>query len=464
MSTYVLRTNEVLKVGEYLVSENQAFFAVLQSDGNFCVYAGPGPGDNRGFVWNSGPAKKPAQSYYGIMQGDGNFCVYSGTGRDDRHDFVWGTGPGAGAGEYFLALMNTGELLVYAGPFPPIKQSPKIIWQNNVARNAPLNAAKVEEIIQRYGPVLHFHPEERYFLTTVEKYLAQSTLVDNKTGSRIPSPKVSDLPTGERDGDRFWLDVPESAKGGDLGSAKVYVHVKHDISKDYTDFQFWLFSAYNGPGTAFLKSWAVGIEVSRGNANLAPLGEHFSDWEYVSLRYSHTIDKPVSVFFSQHGGGVRIPYLDLERVKDQFLVYVSKNGHANYPKIGDNFSEYRYYGSKDIGTYIEFMLRNDTGEGKKFDCAKNYELVAADCIERTPAPAKWLDYAYRWGPISATTTITVQAVEELLSAALGFLRILVPVTLFMAPLATLIASIFVKDDKNGVVGPKQHAGSWNGEE
>ena len=37
-----------LGTNQYLVSMNELFFAIVQGDGNFCVYVGSGPNDNTG--------------------------------------------------------------------------------------------------------------------------------------------------------------------------------------------------------------------------------------------------------------------------------------------------------------------------------------------------------------------------------------------------------------------------------
>lgn len=462
MSKQVLRTNEVLREDEYLVSPDGGFYAIMQRDGNFCVYAGTGPSDRRTFVWGALSQSQPRGSYFAIMEPDGNLCVYAGT-PSQKGGRVWETKSGDQArGEYFVFLNVAGELIVYKGQYGP-GPTPRVCWSNNVRRKAPLSLSKIKELIQTFGPLLYLHPNEPYLLSSVEWHLAQCTLHDDKTGATKKGPSASDLPTGPREGERFWLELPDSAKRGNLDVARAYVHAKHDINKDYTDLQFWLFSSYNGPGTAFLKSWLAGIEVSRGDANLAPMGEHYGDWEYVSLRINHVTSRPVSVFFSQHGGGQRLDFSGLERVGEQVVVYASRNGHANYPRMSENFSEYRFYGPKEIGTYVEFMLRNDTARGKLFDCSKHYEIVSADCIELAPPEPKWLDYPYRWGPVSATTHLTSAAVQSLLAAALGVLSIVLQAT-FLGQLASLLLPIFVKDDKNGPVGPKQHAGSWNGDE
>ncbi len=465
MKKEALKTNEILRTGDYLVSYNGAFYAVLQKDGNLSVYAGTGPSDQREWVWSALSVSQPLGEYFAIMQGDGNLCVYRGTGPGDNHGLVWQTGPAvAGSGGDFFAVVSvSAELTVYASQYPPKRESPMVSWKASSFRHAPFTLKEVDELIHKYGPLLYFHPHEQYLMSSVEWYLKQCTLHDDKTGRKKVGVDPSDLPTGPREDDRFWLEVPDAAKRGNPDIAPAYVHVKHDITNNYTDLQFWLFSAYNGPGTAFLKSWVFGIEASRGNADLAPLGEHYGDWEYVSLRIDHTFKQVQSVFFSQHGGGQRVGNPEVEHHNNQVVVYVSRNGHANYPKASENFTEYRSYGEKAIGTYIEFMLRNDTGTGRTFDCSRQYVVVAADCIEPKSPEPKWLDYQYRWGPVSATTHITVATIREILKAAFGVLSIVMRFT-FLEQLAELLLPIFVKDDKNGIVGPKQHAGSWNGNE
>jgi hypothetical protein len=463
MAKNVLKTNEILRAGEYIASHNGAFYCILQRDGNLCVYAGTGPNDQRDWLWSASTTGWPIGDYFAAMQGDGNLCVYRGTGPGDNHGLVWQTGNAhAGSDKEFFLLVNfRGELGVYAGPFPPPGQ-PRTCWKTDQMREAPFSLQEIHELIQKYGPMLYFHPHERYFMASVEWHLEQSTLHDNKTGTKIRSPKPSDLPTGPVEGDRYWLELPDAAKGGNMESARAYVHVRHELTKGHTDLQFWFFSSYNGPGTAFLKSWIAGIEASRGSADLAPLGEHYGDWEYVSLRISHIGKELMSVFFSQHGGGQRLNNADLEHHNKQVVVYASRNGHANYPHASENFSEYRKL-PIGLGTYVEFMLRNDTARGVALDCSKRYEIISADSIEpKSPEPA-WLNYPYRWGPVSSTTSMSSDSIRALLRAALGVVAVVLEFTL-LSQLAQLLLPMFVKDDRNGPVGPKQHAGSWNGDE
>ena len=131
-----IQGNEFLKTRDYLVSDNGLFHAIMQSDGNLCVYRGGEPANNLGAFWCSGQTRKgdnfitllqPAgvlQVYQGTdpyhidndeevnrillwssanfwggdgpsfatVQDDGNFCIYKGTGPSNQGDYLWGTG------------------------------------------------------------------------------------------------------------------------------------------------------------------------------------------------------------------------------------------------------------------------------------------------------------------------------------------------------------------------------------
>ena len=84
----MLKAGEFLKTNEYLVSAQKGVFAIVQGDGNFCVYRGTGPGDNKGAITCSNSAGFKGD-YFLIMQGDGNLVVYRGTGPGDNKGFVW---------------------------------------------------------------------------------------------------------------------------------------------------------------------------------------------------------------------------------------------------------------------------------------------------------------------------------------------------------------------------------------
>jgi hypothetical protein len=112
-----LRNGEFLPSGQYLASENRAFFAMQQGDGNLCVYKGAAPDNNLGYLWCNGAAAGNGQ-YFAVMQGDGNLCTYRGTGPGDNKGYHWCNAKAAGAGEYFTIVQGDGNLCTYRGTGP----------------------------------------------------------------------------------------------------------------------------------------------------------------------------------------------------------------------------------------------------------------------------------------------------------------------------------------------------------
>jgi hypothetical protein len=88
----LLKPNEYLASNKYLVSDNKAFFLIMQSDGNLVVYKGSGPTDNKGALWSSGTSGKGES--FAIMQSDGNFVVYKGSGPSDNQGVLWNSETG----------------------------------------------------------------------------------------------------------------------------------------------------------------------------------------------------------------------------------------------------------------------------------------------------------------------------------------------------------------------------------
>jgi hypothetical protein len=116
----LLSAGQFLGTGRYLLADNGAFFAVMQDDGNLCVYKGS-PADKKAFVWGSaqvGGYQTAGGSYFAAMQDDGNLCVYKGSPADNK-GFLWGSVQDGGyqtaGGSYFAVMQDDGNLCVYKG-------------------------------------------------------------------------------------------------------------------------------------------------------------------------------------------------------------------------------------------------------------------------------------------------------------------------------------------------------------
>jgi len=111
-----LKTGDVLTTGQYLVSENRAFYAVMQGDGNLCVYKGSGPGDTIGYLWCN-MVTAPGGAFYAVQQDDGNFCVYKGTPSASKGYHWCDMKTGAGR-QFFTIVQGDGNLCTYRGTGP----------------------------------------------------------------------------------------------------------------------------------------------------------------------------------------------------------------------------------------------------------------------------------------------------------------------------------------------------------
>ncbi len=315
----------------------------------------------------------------------------------------------------------------------------------------PLTLEEIKHAITRYGPILRFDPNERYLMCSIEWFLEHSQLHDGKTGKVISKPTVAELPIGPKEEDRFWLTLDSGARGGNVTTAKAYVHAYSPSDKSYTDLQFFFFYAYNGPGTLHLFT-----TISQGDAGLAPLGEHFGDWETCVLRIDNATKSLLGVWLSQHDSGQWFEGSELEqfyRHGEQITLYSSHNGHAIYPKVGPNPTHESDY------KLVSWFLRNDTDNGgESLDCSTRYELVSAPSVTEP----RWLDYPYRWGPENTHTEISPESAYTIIYAALGKLSFLLPFRKEIAgKILSSIISQFETEDLNGPEGPKQKD-AWHG--
>lgn len=317
--------------------------------------------------------------------------------------------------------------------------------QQTTAGTPPLSLDQLTTLANRYAPIVRFHPDEPFFMCSIDWYLQHSTLY-GPNGYVKESPTVADLPTGKTDDGKYSLHMKDTVKPGDLSSARTYVHAWWQSGNDYLDLQYWFCYGYNGPGTLHLSN-----PVQSNDVSLAPLGEHWVDWEQTTVRIKISTRQVLGVFLSQHGEGDWITDLTkFQRKNDQFIVYASRNGHALYAQPGANPTN-----SFDA-KLISFYLRNDTADhGTSFDSASKLDLVAAEFLPDFTEP-RWLHFPYRYG-LGTGSHLTVQTVQQILKAALSgpltwVLDLLTGGAL--SALAETILPAFQFDDTNGVYGPQ----------
>lgn len=141
----ILPMNQILGVGDYIVSGNGLFFAILQSDGNFCVYRGIDAAHDHGLLWG---IKKSGDGgeFFALVQTDGNFCVYRGTDLMHNRGWHWGTQATADGGEFYAAMQDDGNFCIRKGSGP--EDSYGLVW-----------ASGVTDRVQTIDEILHIEYE-----------------------------------------------------------------------------------------------------------------------------------------------------------------------------------------------------------------------------------------------------------------------------------------------------------------
>ncbi|VVA96017.1 unnamed protein product [Arabis nemorensis] len=248
------------------------------------------------------------------------------------------------------------------------------------------NEDQTRVLFQAYSPWIYLHPNEEFLPSSVNWVFSNGALLYQQGNESNPvpiQPNGSNLPQGGSDDGLFWLDYPsdkdtrERVKRGDLGSTKVYLHIKPMFGGTFTDIVVWIFYPFNGDARLkflFIKSLSLG-----------DIGQHIGDWEHVTLRISNFNGELWRVYFSEHSAGTLVEACDLEfQGGNKPVAYSSLHGHAMYSRPGLVLQ-----GQDGNG------VRNDMARSDKFlNTGTGYELVAGPGIVE---PA-WLNYFRKWGP------------------------------------------------------------------
>ena len=218
-----------------------------------------------------------------------------------------------------------------------------------------------ENIAEQYAPILYFEQDETCYPVDVlyhidDSYLYQFTgdeplLIDELPSDLDLSVYVTDdyyldNVLGNTDDENVIQDYQN--KLSTLGY-RVYCHIHQ--SGGTTVVQYWMFYAFN-----------------KGELN-----QHEGDWEMVQVVLSG--GTPTDVMYSQHHGGQRATWDQVERDGDHVKVYVARGSHANYLRS--------YSGKFGVASDI-------VGANGKILESGDYTLELLESQD-------WLNFAGRWG-------------------------------------------------------------------
>lgn len=238
----IIKANDFLKVGDYIQSPSRMFFAVQQSDGNFCVYHGSGPQDQHSALWCN-MKTGPAGEYCAVQQRDGNFCVYKGADPAHQRGALWCTMATGPEGDYFAIMQDDGNFCVYKGTGPGDNRG--FVWASmKTDQITDFEITKIDYDVAN-AKVLQSGPAELYRQTVTN----HSTTAQTSTVSG--SETVSET-SGWSDSLGFKAGAKTSFKTGIPFIAEGEVEVSAEVSNTYT---------WNGSETRS-KTWSFSTPVT----------------------------------------------------------------------------------------------------------------------------------------------------------------------------------------------------------
>ena len=249
-----------------------------------------------------------------------------------------------------------------------------VIAQDDDIDNDNISNGDESALANKYSPIFYFVKGEDFYPVEVEYHIKNSNLNQIIGDEKLidSSPDVSTLGSYTEYGDNYYLDNTKGtidddgikndyiAKKGALGY-KVYCRVTNVSNNKNFVIQYWMFYAFN-----------------KGQLNT-----HEGDWEMVQILLDSS-KKPIEVMYSQHIGGEKTSWSNVEKESNHIKVYVAKGAHANYFRS--------YQGKMSLANDIV----NDNGKILK---PNDYKIILLGELGKSNHKAEqdWLDFAGRWG-------------------------------------------------------------------
>jgi Vacuolar protein sorting-associated protein 62 len=373
-----------------------------------------------------------AQTGWGKPNLDAIRCVRSDlvVPAEPSTDWIW-IDQGSGADDDFGAwrIIPSVDNAIFLGTFignshwsPP--GIPLFTLRSDAIVMPAISQAEVNTLVQQYGPLIYYHPDELYFMDSPEWGLDHGimlnwALVENEMDysghleTYFDTMQTSNLtfmddvnyvlneikpnpPYANSDLFKLWLNIPDELKPGDQSRADALVRAV-SWNTVFTEIQFWYFYPYNGPGR---------VEVCLSGSvcdyiQMDTVGRHYGDWEHVSLVFDTSTKELAYVYLSAHSGGNWFPKSAFGSGLTFYetthpIIYAAKYSHAFYATEG--YHDYMRVKSYDYGFgTFSVDLYDLTGMGAQFQAylPENYRIISS-AFSPWAGP-EWLGFTGRWG-------------------------------------------------------------------
>lgn len=218
-----------------------------------------------------------------------------------------------------------------------------------------------DQLMQLFAPVIKYNGNELFYATPVGYGVSSSNLIvsggvveANPTENSIASYTTEGYYLDNRFG---WFEEISAAYSQQVPylTPTIYAHVVHTGTG--TAIQYWFYYPFNN----------------------GPINNHEGDWEMIVVVLQG--DVPAWAAYSQHDGGARVAWSEVEKVGETHpIVYSARGSHANY---------FRPYSGK-LG------IQNDDVGGNGVTLAPTsaggtMQIVSLDTNQA------WLNFGGRWG-------------------------------------------------------------------
>lgn len=428
-----LTNDQYLRVGDTLIAHYGQYRLTLNGDGTLTMIKIHSL--SQFIVWTSGTTA-PGGQFFAIMQSDGNFCVYKGTGPQDNQGWVWGTQVTIpGGGRCFAIVEDDGSFCIYQGTGPNDPQG--LLWSTQTAGSA---------LIQKYAPLVYLHPYdksrpdsvENYFNTVVlkgsdGKILANSVTADVLQANNDPNNYLEfnngQYPTATNNfatGATVVAALLDGKPQSNVGTIAAPVYVRSLRRDGCIDIQYIFFYPCQTFETLRI-GVRSGFATKKRTFEWSPFGRHGADWEHITVRVDPSGQHILGTYYSQHQASAWVQQPPLVADTQHPVVWSALNSHAVYTSSGTfetnntisqtsalplGLSQVVPGGKNPLLMDIAWAKTVDTtevtGELVTYDATarpfsqvqwKPYENPTQLVIlDKNSAASKWLDFQGCWGP------------------------------------------------------------------
>ncbi|MFN8609067.1 MAG: Vps62-related protein [Vulcanimicrobiota bacterium] len=182
-----------------------------------------------------------------------------------------------------------------------------------------------QEVLERFAPIVHFHPFERYFPCSLEWLLQHCCLRHTRTALRVLQPSQQHLldnwQADHPQGSTPYLEIAPSGYAGQLEGAPSYVAVQE--WDDCFELTYLMLYAFQGPQTA---CWHLSRHPY--DCLIRDFGRHQGDLEWVSLRLDKQSLQPREIGLQAHGKVRPVAWSQCPKEDGHPLVRAALHGHA----------------------------------------------------------------------------------------------------------------------------------------